>query len=236
MGRSRRFHASSPSMRRALPPGAWPNWVARQSRPAARRDPPRAGASAGRHGAAADAARHADALLCRRAGPSERADTAGSRARSLRPQHARRHARTRSRAHAHAVGRLFERRLHRRRTLAAARGGCGGDQRRGAETRSPFHALADPVSLALRRREPALSIGDWKPLAAADGTLAFMRTWQDRRIIVALDLESKAKSVGLSDANGGQIQFSTNPERIGETVRGDLRLDADEAVVIAAAP
>jgi alpha-glucosidase len=90
--------------------------------------------------------------------------------------------------------------------------------------------------IALRRREPALSIGDWQPLAAADGAFAFMRTWQNRRIIVALDLESKAKSVGLSDANGGQIQFSTNPERVGKTVRGDLQLDADEAVVIAAAP
>jgi alpha-glucosidase len=90
--------------------------------------------------------------------------------------------------------------------------------------------------IALRRREPALSIGDWKPLAVDDGTLAFMRTLQDRRVVVALDLSSKAKTVALPGATGGRIQFSTNPERSGETVQGDIQLGADEALVIAAAP
>jgi alpha-glucosidase len=90
--------------------------------------------------------------------------------------------------------------------------------------------------IALRRREPALAIGDWKPLATENGALAFARVWQDRRATIVLDLESKAKTVRLGSDGGGRIQVSTNPERVGEAVSGDVRLASDEAVVITASP
>jgi hypothetical protein len=51
-----------------------------------------------------------------------------------------------------------------------------------------------------------------------------------------LDLESKAKTVWLGSDGGGRIQVSTNPERVGEAVSGDVRLASDEAVVITASP
>src|SRR5262245_5728818 len=86
--------------------------------------------------------------------------------------------------------------------------------------------------IALRRREPALSIGDWKPLATESGAFAFSRDWQDRSVIVVLDLESKAKTVPLSGIIGGSIQASTSPERVGQAVTGNLQLAADEAVVV----
>ena len=74
---------------------------ARQSRPAAARDAHRAGAGARGGHAAADAARHADALLRRRDRHAPGGDAAGCRARSGRAACAR----PRRRPHADAVGR-----------------------------------------------------------------------------------------------------------------------------------
>lgn len=102
-----------------------------------------------------------------------------------------------------------------------------------AEKNDPRSMLSLTRSLiALRRRERALSLGHWKPLATESGALAFSRTWQDRSAIVVLDLESKARTVSLGGRVGGRIEVSTDPERVGEVVAGDLRLAADEAVVV----
>jgi alpha-glucosidase len=106
-----------------------------------------------------------------------------------------------------------------------------------SQKRDPYSMLSLTRSLiALRRREPALSIGDWKPLGVPDGRLAFMRGREGRKMVVALDLSSTAGRIRIPEAEGGQIQLSTNLDRVGETVRGDIQLGADEALIIAAAP
>jgi alpha-glucosidase len=89
--------------------------------------------------------------------------------------------------------------------------------------------------LALRRREPALAIGDWAPFPIAGEVLAYTRHWQDRRFIIVLDLESRAKTIRLGKGVGGRIELSTNPDRKGEAVSDALELEADEAIVIASA-
>jgi alpha-glucosidase len=88
--------------------------------------------------------------------------------------------------------------------------------------------------LTLRRREPALAIGDWAPFPIADEALAYTRRWQDRYFIIVLDLESRPKTVRIGNGLGGRIELSTNPDRNGESVSDALELDADEAIVIAA--
>jgi alpha-glucosidase len=90
------------------------------------------------------------------------------------------------------------------------------------------HAL-----LALRRREPALTLGDWALLPADGETLAYTRRWQDRCFVIVLDLESRARTVRLGAGVAGRIEISTHPGRAGEAVTGSVALGADEAVVIA---
>jgi alpha-glucosidase len=86
--------------------------------------------------------------------------------------------------------------------------------------------------LALRRREPALAVGDWSLLPIEGEALAYMRRWQDRRIAVLLNLDEKAKTIRLDGGFGGRIEISTDPSRAGEHVAGEVTLGADEAVII----
>jgi alpha-glucosidase len=102
-----------------------------------------------------------------------------------------------------------------------------------AQKRDPRSMLSLTRSLlALRRREPALAIGDWAPLPVEGEAIAYTRRWQDRCFVVALDLESRAKTVLLGEGVSGRIELSTTPDRAGETVSGGIELGADEAVII----
>ena len=96
---------------------------ARQPRPPADRQPRRRRPGARGGDAAADAARHADAVLRRRARDGGRADRAHGR-----PRHG-----ARSRAHADALGRRAARRLQHGRAVAAG----GGRRRRRRPARRP---------------------------------------------------------------------------------------------------
>ena len=90
--------------------------------------------------------------------------------------------------------------------------------------------------LALRRREAALSIGDWKLLPVEGEALAYARTLAGpTSFIVVLDLESRAKTVRLGAGIAGRVELSTHAGRSGESVGEAIELRADEAVVIASA-
>jgi len=103
-----------------------------------------------------------------------------------------------------------------------------------AEKRDPNSMLSLTRSLlALRRREAALSIGDWAPLPADGEVVAYRRTWQGRSFVVLLNLESKAKAIPLGAGTAGRIELSTHAGRAGSAVAGSIDLQADEAVVIA---
>ncbi|MGE0118355.1 MAG: alpha-amylase family glycosyl hydrolase [Dongiaceae bacterium] len=86
--------------------------------------------------------------------------------------------------------------------------------------------------LTLRRREPALAIGDWTLLPIEGEALAYMRRWQDRRIAVLLNLDEEAKTIRLGGGFDGRIEISTDPSRAGEHVAGEVALGADEAIII----
>lgn len=87
--------------------------------------------------------------------------------------------------------------------------------------------------IALRRREPALNIGDWLPLPLADDVLAYVRVWRNRRFIIILELESRPKTIRLGPGIVGRIEISTHPNRLGEVVKDHFEIEADEAIVIA---
>jgi alpha-glucosidase len=86
--------------------------------------------------------------------------------------------------------------------------------------------------LALRHREPALSLGDWAPLAVKGDVLAYTRTWAGTRFVVALNLEPAPKVARFDADLSGRIELSTHPGRAGEPVSDRVSLSGDEAVII----
>jgi alpha-glucosidase len=86
--------------------------------------------------------------------------------------------------------------------------------------------------LALRRREPALASGSWRPLDANGDLLAFERAAGGRRIAVALNLGDQPVSTDPERMPGGRILLSTHAERTGEPVAPGLTLRPNEGVVI----
>jgi len=87
--------------------------------------------------------------------------------------------------------------------------------------------------LDLRRREPALSLGDWAPLAVEGDVLAYVRSREDRRFAVVLNLAPAPKSARFGEDLGGRIILSTHPGRLGSPVHDRAELSADEAVIVA---
>ncbi len=111
-----------------------------------------------------------------------------------------------------------------------------GQQSVAVQKRAPGSMLAlTRALLELRRREPALAIGDFAALEVeGEGdVLAYARTSGDRRRLVILNLESRPKTVAIREASGGRVELSTHPERTGRPVGERVDLAADEAAVIA---
>jgi glycosidase len=87
--------------------------------------------------------------------------------------------------------------------------------------------------LDLRRREPALSLGDWAPITVEGDVLAYARTWGERRVVVVLNLEPVPKTVRFSAPLAGRIELSTHPASISRRIDDRLELAGDEGVIIA---
>ncbi|KAA0687899.1 DUF3459 domain-containing protein [Azospirillum brasilense] len=98
---------------------------------------------------------------------------------------------------------------------------------------------ADPSSmlalhralLALRRAEPALSVGRYDPVSAEDDVLVYERRHGTGRFRILLNLSAVERMVDAVP-EGAHIRLSTHLDRGGEPVSGILRLRPDEGVVI----
>ena len=87
--------------------------------------------------------------------------------------------------------------------------------------------------LDLRRREPALQVGDFRTLAIEGDVLVYRRRVPERSFVVALNLEPAPKAALFTeDEVRGRIALSTHADRRGEAVGRELALRADEGVVI----
>ncbi|NVN88580.1 MAG: DUF3459 domain-containing protein [Rhodopseudomonas sp.] len=104
---------------------------------------------------------------------------------------------------------------------------------------------ADPQSilslyralLALRKRLPQLSRGDYQPLAAEGDLLLYRRHCDGGSVLIALNL-SAAPAALVSDRFGldGEILLSTAMDRAGERVGASLALRSHEGVIVGRAP
>jgi len=88
--------------------------------------------------------------------------------------------------------------------------------------------------LRLRRREAALSRGDWSRVKVEGEVLAYARSFGKMRFVIVLNLEARPKSVRFPAPAIGRIALSTHGHRKAERVRQCLELAANEGVVIAA--
>jgi alpha-glucosidase len=84
--------------------------------------------------------------------------------------------------------------------------------------------------LALRRAEPALSIGSYAPVDAAGDVLAYLREHDGSRFLVALNLGSSPASLEFDGA--GEVVLSTHIDRKDNPIRGRVALRGDEGVVV----
>jgi alpha-glucosidase len=86
--------------------------------------------------------------------------------------------------------------------------------------------------LELRRRMPALAIGDYSSLPATDGVLAYRRHHDGQTLIVLLNLTATPTTWTSSDVKGGHVLLSTLLD--GNNVEGSsVALRADEGVIVA---
>lgn len=89
--------------------------------------------------------------------------------------------------------------------------------------------------LSLRRGEPAIEIGRFEPLPADGDVLAYIRRGRKHEcsFLIALNFGSRGHVLHRpADAASGAIVLSTNLDRHGERVKGNIALRADEGIVI----
>ena len=83
--------------------------------------------------------------------------------------------------------------------------------------------------LALRREDPVLTRGSYRPVRAKDGVLSYRRELDDQQVLIVLNLEPRAQQV---EAPAGEIVLSTHLDRTGERIEGTLSVRPDEGVIV----
>jgi alpha-glucosidase len=85
----------------------------------------------------------------------------------------------------------------------------------------------------LRRREPALAVGDYAPIVSEGPVLAYLRERGGRRFLIALNLgEEPARLIVPERPGSGEIVLSTHLDRADDSVADALDLRADEGVIL----
>jgi alpha-glucosidase len=87
--------------------------------------------------------------------------------------------------------------------------------------------------IELRRREAALSIGQFIPVPASGDLLSYCRHFDSaRRFLIILNLGNTAATFAAAFPQPGVIALSTHLDREGERLDGQIALRADEGLII----
>jgi alpha-glucosidase len=89
--------------------------------------------------------------------------------------------------------------------------------------------------LELRSRERVLLDGAHEPLPVTSGVVAYLRNGRTHRLLVVLNFTHVPTSCALGQLGAGRVLLSTFLDREGEEVAAQVRLRADEGLVIALA-
>jgi alpha-glucosidase len=88
--------------------------------------------------------------------------------------------------------------------------------------------------IELRRAEPAIALGEYYPVNARGQVVAFVRERAGRRFLVALNLSRERGLLGPEDEEWrGEVVLSTGPKRSRARIDGEVRLAANEGVIVA---
>ena len=92
-----------------------------------------------------------------------------------------------------------------------------------------YHRLIE-----LRRKEPALSVGDYAALPAGDDLMTYIRKSAERRFLIALNFAGQSRSLNLGElqARAASLRISTYLDREHERLENELVLRADEGVIV----
>jgi alpha-glucosidase len=86
--------------------------------------------------------------------------------------------------------------------------------------------------IALRKAEPALTLGAYRRISTGGDTMLYMREDQERRLLIALNFSSDARQLSLAPApNQSRILLSTHLDRQDESFDNHIDLRADEGIV-----
>ncbi|WP_394825608.1 DUF3459 domain-containing protein [Pendulispora albinea] len=83
--------------------------------------------------------------------------------------------------------------------------------------------------------DPALAVGSKRLLASSDDVLVYERTEQASRLLVALNFSAEERAADLA-GKSGVVLLSTYLDHRGDVVQGELRLRANEGVLVELAP
>jgi uncharacterized protein DUF3459 len=213
-------------LRGAAPGGGLAQLGARQSRSPTRGKSHRAGPRAYCRDVAANAARHAHALLWRRNRSATGRNLSGTCPRSVREERAGPWPRPRRQS-------VFAGFSSVTPWLPLAEDFAGNNV---------AGQRANPASLfnlyrrltALRRLRPALSQGAYRPLEARDNILAYIREPDGDRVLVALNFGGR--QAALTIPSSGTVLLSSNEDRDGQEAAHSLVLRPHEGVIVALGP
>ena len=99
-----------------------------------------------------------------------------------------------------------------------------------ADGRSILHLYK--ALIALRQKLPALQSGDYVPIAAEGDLLLYRRQSEAAAVVIALNLGAEPISIASEAIGHGEILLSTILDRRGEKIAGSLDLRGDEGVII----
>jgi alpha-glucosidase len=86
--------------------------------------------------------------------------------------------------------------------------------------------------LALRREEPALSMGRFISMAAQDGVFSFLRQHGETTFLVMLNFDSSSKAATAPLEDELQVVLSSSLEREGQRYQGTIPLGTFEALLL----
>jgi alpha-glucosidase len=87
--------------------------------------------------------------------------------------------------------------------------------------------------VGLRKTTPELVTGSYAAVATTADLLAYRREYDGNALLIALNLGSDPISIGSDTmAFPGEILLSTNLDRTGEPISGNLILRGDEGLII----
>ncbi|HEX5021489.1 MAG TPA: alpha-amylase family glycosyl hydrolase [Candidatus Binatia bacterium] len=87
--------------------------------------------------------------------------------------------------------------------------------------------------IALRRSEPALSVGDYAALPAGEDLVAYMRKAGGRRLLIVLNFGARPRRFNLNELEAQAVLLlSTYLDRERKKLAAELQLRPDEGVIV----